>query len=158
MLLVLAVLLMIPQAQAAEFRGLKPLAAPARQGSPAVPAPLLDRTIVAGAVDSLARRWNGRQLGDALDESFYDRLRLLDAVGDRSRVPSDAALRVLSVQGVQPLDHQVTQSASGEPLLVGTISATLSTQVEFEDPTHGFLRVDGINEVILEIVLRPVHD
>jgi hypothetical protein len=69
-------------------------------------------------------------------------------------VPRDAVLRVLGVQGVQTLEQYVQADDSGQAMLVSRVSATVRTQVEFDDPAAGFQRREGTNEIVL-LVKEP---
>lgn len=108
--------------------------------------------LVEAAVKRLAASWNTPALAARLAPSFYGREQLLDTL--RARVPRDAVLRVLGVQGVQTLEQYVQADASGRAMLVSRVSATVHTQVELDDPAAGFQRLEGTNEVVL-LVSEP---
>ncbi|OGT01098.1 MAG: hypothetical protein A3F73_12135 [Gallionellales bacterium RIFCSPLOWO2_12_FULL_59_22] len=111
----------------------------------------VSRAKVEAAVKQIASAWNTQQLEPLLAKNFYDKRRLMDSLG--TIVPRDAKLRVLGIQGVQTLNQYVQAGARGEQL-VSRVSATLRTQVEFNDPSSGFRRLEGDNEVIL-LVYEP---
>ena len=86
-----------------------------------------------------------------LGNEFYDRSQLNDAMN--TKVPRDAQLSLLGIQGVRTLDQQFKDSPSGK-LLVSTVSVTASTQMTYNDPTNGYQRREGVNEYILRIKQR----
>jgi hypothetical protein len=108
--------------------------------------------LVEAAVKRLAASWNTPALGARLAPNFYGREQLLDTL--QARVPRDAVLRVLGVQGVQTLEQYVQADDSGQAMLVSRVSATVRTQVEFDDPAAGFQRREGTNEIVL-LVKEP---
>jgi len=106
--------------------------------------------IVKAAVEKLADAWNTGTLDPLLSrEKFYNKDRLLDTLaGD---IPRDATLRVLSVGGITTLD-QYFQPREGRRKQVNIVSAIVRTQIEFNDPNNGFVRLEGRNEFVLEVV------
>jgi hypothetical protein len=107
---------------------------------------------IEAAVRLIASAWNAPRLAPVLADNFYDKSRLLDALN--TKVPRDATLRVLAIQGVQTLNQYLQTNAAGAELLVSRVSVTVRTQVEFNDPNKGFQRLDGTNEFIL-LVTQP---
>lgn len=101
------------------------------------------------AVQAVVTAWNTPKLAPLLADYFYGKSRLLDALN--TKVPRDAKLRVLSVQGMQTLLQYVQKNESGVEQLKSRVSVTVRTQVEYNDPQAGFQRLDGTNEVILII-------
>lgn len=142
-----------------EFRVVKPIA------TPKVSAPLpagakrvkerkpVDLQKLADAIKDIMASWNTPKLASKLSDTFYDKSRLLDALN--TKVPRDARLSILSIQGIQILDQYVTPGQSGAPdTYVSTVSATVRTQIEFNDPVNGFQRIEGTNEYILKVTHR----
>lgn len=107
---------------------------------------------VEDAVRQVAASWNTVRLAPLLAENFYDKSRLLDAL--TTKVPRDAILRVLAIQGMQTLNQYLQKNAAGGDDLVSRVSVTMRTQLEFNDPQKGLQRLDGINEFIL-LVTEP---
>lgn len=147
-----------------EFRALRPIVTPA--APPALPPGAkrvegtflpLDRHELEEAIGDIVAKWNTPDFGATLMDTFYDKTRLEDALN--TDVPRDAKLRVLSLQGVQTLDQYFFPDPSGLPFdtLVSTISATVNLQVEFNDPSQGFQRRQGVNELVLRIVQRKLQ-
>jgi len=141
-------------AGAQEFRALNPIRTPkSRPPEGAVrvvpPAPV-PQAAVEDAVRQVMAAWNTPDLAKHLGGGFYDRSRLADAVA--SVVPRDAALRVLSIQGVQLLDQYDLAPAPGRPfgVRVSQVSVTVRTQVEFNDAA-GFQALDGTNEYVIDV-------
>jgi hypothetical protein len=137
----------------AAFRRFEPIAEP--RVSADVPRGRVLRPVsrakVEEAVERLLEAWNGSDLASVVGETFYDRSRLLDAVDQV--VPRDATLRLLSIQGHETLAQEV-RPVPGVPDsldLWSTVSVTLRTQLEYNDPIAGFQRLEGLNEYILKI-------
>ena len=140
-----------------QFRHITPIAAPASSASalPAGATPVAEtRPFTRSEIDPLVRdtlaKWNTAEMADTLAESFFDQNRLLDAVD--ARVPRDAKLTVQGIQGVQTLQQYNVPGSGGERGdVVSIVSATVRTQLEFNDPQSGFVRRPGTSEFILEI-------
>ncbi|HTT07354.1 MAG TPA: hypothetical protein VMH34_00960 [Gammaproteobacteria bacterium] len=139
--------------EARQFRQLRQIASPTTNIAtlPANARPVsqmhpLSREQVAPLVEKVISAWNTAQLGDMLGTEFYDSSRLTDAVNRLAT--RDATLRLQSVQGVQTL-QQYYDGEDGK--LVSIVSATVRTQLEFNDPQNGFQRRPGVNEYILKI-------
>ncbi len=150
-LLISLLLALSCQVQARQFRQLAPIATPAAaaRALPEGAKPVTDpRPLPRGQVERLLRgvlaKWNSAGMAQTLAPEFYDRTRLLDTV-DRL-APRDATLRLLSLQGIQTLQQYELDGRR-----VSIVSATARTQLEFNDPTLGFVRRQGVNEFILRI-------
>jgi len=134
---------------AQESRTINPIARPQVKAAlpsgaiainPPIPVP---REKVEAAVQKLAAAWSERKLDSVLGSQFNDRDRLVDAL--ETKVPRDARLRVVSVQGWQVLEqHRVGG------FLVSKLSVTASTQVEFSGAT-GYQVRPGTNEYIITL-------
>lgn len=158
-LLVIAALFgMAGALQARQFRGMRPIATPVATAvnlpdgaRPVANIKPLSREQIEPLVRKLMEAWNTPALSDKLDEGFYDKSRLTDAI-DRI-APRDATLRVQSLQGVQTLSQYLIADpeARGREKLVSVVSATVRTQLEFNDPSAGFVRRPGVNEYILKV-------
>ena len=134
---------------ASELRHIRPIPTPGvppRKALPPEKIKPVPRELVEDAVKELIQAWNNNNLEEVLSEDFYDKDLLLDAMSEK--VPRDAELRILSIQGIQTLSQHVEVEPSGEKWLVSTVSATVRTQVEFNDPDTGFQRREGTNEYI----------
>jgi hypothetical protein len=144
-----------PAAESAEFRAYNliptPKVAPEKTRPVAQFQPV-DRAVIEGAVQRFVNTWNTTAMDEMLDEMFYDRTRLQDNMS--SKVPRDARLRLLSISMIQVLDQFVRPDPSGGSVMHSTISATLRTQIEFNDPALGFQRIEGINDLIFEIAQK----
>ena len=122
-------------------------ARPPVAAGPVVP---VNPQLVRKAVFQIAAAWNGQGLGKYLDQSkFYDKRRLLDVI--TRDVPRNARMRVLTVGGVNTLTQRVEKRADGT-YLVSVVTASVSLQVEFNNPQTGFQRLQGRNEWTLEVV------
>ena len=95
-------------------------------------------------------KWNKPGMSETLAQEFYDSRRLLDAMD--TIVPRDATLKLQSIQGIQTLQQYLVPAAdSGQNEIVSIVSVTARTQVEFEKPGTGFVRLPGVNEYVLKI-------
>ena len=157
-LTLIALVAVAPLAVAQEVRQLNRIATPqalptlppgARAVTASRPVP---RERIEAAVNQVTASWNTAELAPLLAENFYDKSRLLDALN--ARVPRDAKLRVLAIQGIQTLNQYLQANPGGTEDLVSRVSVTVRTQLEFNDPTKGFQRLDGTNEIIL-LVTEP---
>ena len=148
-----AVLITVACAAAAqEFRAINPIRAPRAPLPPlaerVVPQKPVPREKVEAAVATIAAAWNTPNLARHLSKNFYDRDRLLDNLA--SQAPRDARLRVMGIQGMQVLDQYIVPKSAGLRTMVSQVSVTVRTQVEYNDAS-GFQRLDGTNELIIEI-------
>lgn len=151
--IIFLLVLSVGVSQAAQFRTFKPIAGPAYKPDDATvvanPRPVA-RENVERAVSDLLKNWNkpGTETESLLDKDFYDSSRLSDAMDEK--VPRDATLRLMSVQGTQTLE-QYQRSENGRTIISSVVSVTANTQMEFNDPTKGFRRLEGQNEYIIRI-------
>jgi hypothetical protein len=138
---------------ATDFRPFNPITSPNAKlpsGAMTVAKPMpVDVREVEKAVEKIMGSWNTPDMDNKLAGEFYNKDRLMDTVA--TGVPKDAKLRLLSVQGVQTLNQHIRKNDSGESLLVSMVSAIARTQVEYNDPTRGFQRLEGMNEYILKV-------
>ncbi|MBC8412871.1 hypothetical protein H8E50_04270 [bacterium] len=112
--------------------------------------PPLDEQEARTAIISISEAWNSGGLGEYLDESFYNKDRLLDTIS--SDIPQDAVLRVLNVRNIKMLNNSVAQGEEqGTIIRTSQVSAVVETQVEFNDPKTGFQRLPGTLEMVLKI-------
>ena len=139
-------------ALAREFRTFKSIRTPkalpegAKVGKEVQP---VDRKIMEGAVKKLIRSWNTAGMENMLAEDFFDKSRLFDSIDDK--VPRDAKLSILSIQGIQTLSQQIQTDTAGAEIVVSTVSVTVKSQLEFNDETDGFQRREGTNEYIFRV-------
>ena len=99
----------------------------------------ISRERIEQAVAEIASAWNERRVGRVLAPDFQRGQELADAM--QTKVPRDAVLRVMAIQGWQVHD----QYRQGDRL-VSKVTITLRTQVEFGDASAGYQVRDGINE------------
>lgn len=140
----------MPSAHPQEGRAFNPIARPAARAAlpdgatritPQRPIP---RERIERAVASVAAAWNERRVGEILSRDFPRAQELADAM--QTKVPRDASLRVLAIQGWRVLDQY---ALAGK--LVSKVSITLRTQVEFNDAASGFQAREGVNEYVLTL-------
>jgi len=131
-----------------EFRSFRPIVIPAGQAMAQANIKPISRALIVKAVNKLVAAWNGNAMDAVLGNDFYDKFRLADAMN--SKVPRDARLEVLSIQATQTLSQKTADSPSGE-LLLSIVSATVRTQLTFNDPVNGYQRREGTNEYIMRI-------
>ena len=141
--------------QARQFRQVIPIATPNKsvaalpEGAVAIEKPReLGREEVKAAVNQVLSKWNTGNLSEVLSESFFDRTRLTDAVDNLA--PRDATLSIQSIQGIQTLQQFVMPGDDGDSM-VSIVSATVRTQLEYNDPDSGFVRLPGVNEFVLKV-------
>jgi len=148
-------LLTCAAAQAREFRRLNAVPTPKRLmkkgAKPVEKIQPLDTRELEASVRSALSSWNTATFADLLDETFYDKERLVDSMSEKVR--RDAKVRVLGVRNVQILQQSRGPQAPGSSadMLTSLVSATVRTQIEYTDPQRGFQRIEGVNEVILRI-------
>ncbi len=132
---------------ASEFRTLKRIPTPKAllEGVKAVEEfKPVDRRLVVKAVNMLMDAWNTAGLEQWLADTYTDKTRILDAIDEKA--PRDARLRILSIQGIQTMEQHIQTDASGVEWVVSNVSATVKTQLEFNDAVDGFQRLEGLNE------------
>lgn len=143
--------------RARQFRQLVPIATPevpaANLPEGAVPVDRvmqLDRDQVEPLLRQVLEKWNAPGMTETLAKEFFDSSRLMDAMG--VIVPRDATLRLQSVQGIQTLQQYIMPNPDeGRDEMISIVSATARTQVEFNQPGAGFVRLPGVNEFILKV-------
>ncbi len=145
--------------EARQFRQVVPIATPHKlkstlpDGAKAIENPRqLGRAEVTSAVNQVLSKWNTGELDQTLSDQFFDRTRLTDAVDNV--VPRDATLRLQSVQGIQTLQQYIMPGDAGDSR-VSIVSATVRTQLEYNDPESGYVAVPGVNEFILKVTEKP---
>jgi hypothetical protein len=151
----LALLLAVAPVHAQETRPFQPIRSPHALSLPAGAVPVaqvrpVPREVVTQGLQEILRAWNTPKLEQYLSDNFPDRSRLLDTLA--LRIPRDAVLRVLAVQGMQVLDqYRMPREGGGEDLIT-RMAVTVRLQVEFTDPALGFQRREGTNEFVLRLV------
>ena len=142
---------------ARQFRLLSPIASPEQNGT-AIPKGTiavdniqpLSREDVEPLIRDLLSQWNTAEMASTLSDSFYDKSRLLDVMD--TGVPRDAKLRVQSVQGIQTLGQYINPGEGDERgELVSIVSATVRTQLEYNNASGSFVSQTGTNEFILQV-------
>lgn len=157
LLLVSLLFLSADGSQARQFRHIVPIASSekptANLPEGAIPVDQviqLDRDEVEPLLREVLEEWNGSGMAGTLAEEFYDNSRLMDAMD--TIVPRDAKLRLQSIQGIQTVQQYILPDQVGDrDKMISIVSATARTQVEFESPGTGFVRLPGINEFILKV-------
>ena len=139
LLLLLALAAAWPAAEAREFRSIQPIARPGAlpAGAQAMAEPLpVPRSEVEQAVHAVARAWNTGEMDPLLSDDFASKSRLLDTLAEV--VPRDARLAVLGIGAVSTLEQYRQEGRA-----VSTVSAVVHSQIEFNDPLAGFVRLPG---------------
>lgn len=137
---------------AREFRGVKVIPTPGalpEDAKAVAEIQPVDRKIVEDVVNKLMYGWNRDNMRKYLSNEFFDKSRLVDAID--IKVPRNARLRILSIQGIQTMAQHIQPDASGEEWIVSIVSATVKTQLEFNDAVNGFQRREGTNEYIFRV-------
>ena len=158
MITMMIVPVIVTDTQARQFRFITPIASPQEPNAqlPAGAIPVenvrsLSRKDLTTYVEEVVKEWNTNGMPDTLSDSFYDKSRLLDVVvGD---VPRDATLRIQGVQSIQTLEQYIIPGNGTERgELVSIVTVTVRAQLEFNSATDGFVRLQGTNELLLEVV------
>lgn len=145
------------QSRARQFRLLTPIASPGKsvQNIPEGASPVqsvlpVSRETVEPLIRKVLEQWNTGDMAETLSDQFHDKSRLLDTVD--SVVPRDAKLRIQAIRGIQTLQQYIKPDPNSDRgTMVSIVSATVQTQLEFNSPSSGFVRLPGTNEFILEI-------
>ncbi|MBI2192173.1 MAG: hypothetical protein HYU36_09325 [Planctomycetes bacterium] len=147
--------------EAREFRDLRPI--PTRQKLPEGALPVeepvsVEPETLKNAVKELAASWNSPDFEAKLSSQFYDKQRLLDSMSEK--VPRDAQVRILGVGNIQVIQQYRQPEPGGGPgeILVSTVTVTAQTQIEFNDPSRGFQRINGTNQLILQVEAEIVRE
>lgn len=151
--MVLFCALMIPaQSDAQEMRSINPISTPARLhvGGEVVqqPAPL-NVGGVRSNVENFFNKWNNGDVTNMLSDNYYDKTRLGDAM--QTNIPRDSKLKIVSIGSVQTLEQRIVTDPDGSRRKVTLGSVNVNSQVEYNDPNKGFVRVPGMNEIVFEM-------
>ena len=112
----------------------------------------ISRSEVEPKVRDIVSKWNTSDMAATLSESFYHKDRLMDVVA--AGVPTDASLRLLSIQGVQTVQqYRVPDRVNKGEKLVSLVSVTVNTQLEYRS-TSGFVQIPGTNEMIIQVTRK----
>jgi len=103
------------------------------------------------AMEKLVGTWGTPAGRKVLAESFYDKSRYGDAMSDPGKVPRDARLRLLSIRSVRTLKQAEQPLSGGLSAKISIVEVRATTQIEFNDPQHGFVRLEGTNDYTLEV-------
>ncbi|RLA43705.1 MAG: hypothetical protein DRR04_08740 [Gammaproteobacteria bacterium] len=148
----LLALILVAPASAREFRTLKQIRSSSLvpEGASTVQQFIsVDKRLINQAVDQIMEQWSTPQMQAYLSKDFYDASRLEDVID--TLVPRDAIVRILAVSGVQTLQQYHEQEpATGMDVRVSRVSVTVRTQLEYNDPNTGLVRLPGTTEYILK--------
>jgi len=146
-------ILVLPQwAIGQEMRSINPIATPVRLkiGGDVVKQPVpLDTEKVRNNVEGLFNKWNNGDVTDMLSDNFYDKTRFGDAM--QTNIPRDSKVKVMGMGSVQTLEQRIVTDPDGSKRKVTLGSVNVNSQVEFNDPSKGFVRVPGTNEIVFEM-------
>lgn len=153
MLLCLGALSLSNTASAREFRSLVGIASPVNplpQGAVRPPTiEPVDTKVVEKALYALADAWNGEGLSQLIADDFANASDLMRVL--TNDVPTDAKIRILSIQSIQTLDQYVVDVKDGKDR-TSIVTVTARTSVEYEDPSSGKRqRLVGLNEFFFRI-------
>ena len=142
-----------PQSAAGqEKRVINPIATPAKLkvGGEAVKTPVPPATeTVKANVEKAFKTWNNGDMSDMLSDSFYNKSRFGDAM--QTNIPTDSQLKIQSIGSVQTMEQRIVTDPDGGRSRVTLGAVTVRSQVEFNDPRNGFVRVPGTNEIVFEM-------
>ncbi len=143
-------------AAAGEFRAYQtiptPASAPLAAGEALPGVVPVDPGKVEAAVDKVFEAYSGLDPGkleSVLAESFFDRSRVVDNVADN--IPRDAKLEVLGIRSVQTLSQSIETGDDGRRRRVSVVTATVSSQLEFNNSGGTLTRLEGTSEYLLRI-------
>ncbi len=111
----------------------------------------IDRQIASKAVKDFAEAWNTPNMLNLLDSDFFDKSLLNNAMASKTKVPSDARLRLLSIQGIHTLQQVIASDPVYDRILHSIVLVTAKTQIEFNDAGEGFVRLPGTNDFLLQV-------
>jgi hypothetical protein len=135
-----------------EKRTINPIATPAKLkvGGEAVktPVPLAKETVQAN-VEKVFKTWNNGDMSNTLSDGFYNKSRFGDAM--QTNVPTSSQLKIESMGSVQTMEQRIVNDPDGGRSRVTLGAVTVRSQVEFNDPSRGFVRVPGTNEIVFEM-------
>ncbi len=109
----------------------------------------IDRGKIESMVRKTLEKWNTPDFAGTLDLSFPDKAKVVET--QEQYVPKDARLRVLSIQSVQTLSQDLEGHPGGDGFLVSKVAVTVKTQMEYVSPSGGFKKIEGRNELILNV-------
>jgi hypothetical protein len=104
----------------------------------------VSRDRVESAIATVMKAWNDRRLDTVLSPRYQRRDELRDAL--ETKVPRDAKLRIVAIQGWQILDQY---RVGGR--IYTELSVTVRTQQENNDPVNGYVVRDGTNEYVITL-------
>jgi len=151
----LLLLLMISASgQAKQFRQIVPVLIPDEMGKEELlnqlhyaQLPVFDRNNITEAVAQITAAWAVEELGDWLSKDFINRQQLLATL--TLDVPRDARIRIMGLRGQRVVSQQISTVEKGILRKTKAI-ALVRTQIEFTDPSHGFQRLTGELEFMLQ--------
>ncbi len=111
----------------------------------------IDRKQVLSAMNELFKSWRGPQLMKFLSEDFFDKDILKDSLNNPVKVPPNARIRVLSFERLQTIQQMIGKDEEHGNVVISIVLVTAKTQIEFNDVNEGFVRLEGVNDYILEI-------
>lgn len=85
--------------------------------------------------------WNTPSFRALLADDFYEKDRLLDTISDR--VPRDARVQILGVQGSRIVRQYLQKSSDGGRHIVSDVEVRVMSEVVLNDPTLGYVRLPG---------------
>ncbi len=135
-----------------EMRAINPISSPARLkvGGERIQQPTpLNVENVRSNVESLFNTWNNGDVTNMLSDNFYDKTRFGDAM--QTNIPRDSKVKVMGMGSVQTLEQRIVTDPDGSKRKVTLGSVNVNSQVEFNDPSKGFVRVPGTNEIVFEM-------
>lgn len=139
----------------AEFRRRVPVRTPEAVPDGAIPVTAfrpVDRAMVEEGLKKIFAAYssNPASLGPMLAERFHRKSLLLDTMSQN--LPSDARVRLLSLDAVNTLGQHVMPGEGGKPdVLVSMVNATARTQFIYNDRVLGFRSLEGTADYLLRV-------
>ncbi len=156
-IVIIVLLAVVLPVLASEFRSAKRITTPTNRPKGATSVKhiqQLPRKQVVEAVETLTKAWNTPEMSKTLAREFYDQSQLQDSMNSTVKVPRDAKLTVLGIGAIQTVDQYQQKDQNGVSFIISTVTVTLRTQIEFDDATHGYQRLAGINEFTLKMTQK----
>jgi hypothetical protein len=103
-------------------------------------------------MNKLAENWNSPGLSQMISDDFYDKSIFHDSMMTITKVPRDAKLKILAIQGIRTLQQMFGEDPEFGWVVVSVVEVTARTQIQLNDPEEGFVKLEGVNDYLLRVV------
>ncbi len=156
----MSLMIISSMAFAGEFRTIKPIPTPVMIPKGAKPTGVeeIAPQKATSYMKEILNSWNNKKLSQHIAPDFYNKSRLLDAMTDPNKVPPDAKIRLISIKSIQTLNQYERPLSNGAGKeIIRTLSVTADSQIELNDPSRGFRKLEGTNEYIIRVIEQEVE-